>query len=172
MVTTFFLLCNKYCVYLLMKKFDKMLTHFGDALCHFYFLFLFFLSHVVFNLTMECIPRVPNLSKVRNYLNTKFMCFVATFSCAKKIWVFKVFNLNHLTLQNKRIKNKQPIKLTGNFVIIIYAWHNFCIELWETINYTSQNAHGCVGWKSYRIIDFYLVRMHGSFIRFGPISNL
>ena len=28
-----FLLCNKYCVYLLMKKNDKILTHFGDALC-------------------------------------------------------------------------------------------------------------------------------------------
>ena len=26
-----FLLCNTYCVYLLMKKIDKILTHFGDA---------------------------------------------------------------------------------------------------------------------------------------------
>ena len=26
-----FLLCNKYCVYLLMKKIDNFFTHFGDA---------------------------------------------------------------------------------------------------------------------------------------------
>ena len=32
------------------KTIDKILTHFGDALCIFYFLFL---SHVVFNLTIE-----------------------------------------------------------------------------------------------------------------------
>ena len=37
----------------LWKRIDKILTHFGDALCKKYF----FLSHVVFNLTMECTPR-------------------------------------------------------------------------------------------------------------------
>lgn len=27
------LLCNKYCVYLLIEKIDKIMTHFSDALC-------------------------------------------------------------------------------------------------------------------------------------------
>ena len=35
-----------------MKKIDKILTHFGDALCKKYI----FLSHVVFNLTIEWNP--------------------------------------------------------------------------------------------------------------------
>ena len=49
-LVTILLLCNGYRVYLLMKKIDKILTHFGDALCRKY---IFFLSHVVFNLTIE-----------------------------------------------------------------------------------------------------------------------
>ena len=37
------------------KKIDKNLTHLGDALCIFIFIFII-LSHVVFNLTIEWTP--------------------------------------------------------------------------------------------------------------------
>ena len=42
-----------------MKKIDKILTQFGDALCKKidFNLILIFLLHVVHNLTMECTPQ-------------------------------------------------------------------------------------------------------------------
>ena len=52
-----------------MKKIDKLLTHFGDALCKSRFYF-YFLSYVVFNLTIECTP--GDLTRLINSLDYQF----------------------------------------------------------------------------------------------------
>ena len=59
------------------KIVDKILTHFGDALC------LFFLSHVVFNMTTEWTPRAPiPFSKLHCYRwRTCLYIFYGRFMC-------------------------------------------------------------------------------------------
>ena len=62
LVTVFYYVIDTVYIYS-WKKIDKILTHFGDALCKFLFLFL---SHVVFNLTIEWIPRMWYLKYIYN----------------------------------------------------------------------------------------------------------